>query len=265
MMTGLKCCLKKDIKEVLRTGKVILFAAMVLGIAVMIMGFTMIFTDIPDALTEQLPGFDISALESMMVTLYPKRVAGSVGVYSYYIGVFLSLVAILVIHSLLPKEIRNGKWVLPLEQGYSKRVLITSKCIVYGLLAFVFVFIGYMLYFSVAKTFMLNDLSAGNAVFLAMIHGLNLFFIITFTLLLSVCFKSSVWAAISMIGTILVAPDIFGMLPFGKYLPTYMLTIVYDTITDHSRVVGPLMLNILLLAFTYIIAVNRVEKLSVSR
>ena len=30
-MTGIKCCIKKDIKETLRTGKVILFALLALG------------------------------------------------------------------------------------------------------------------------------------------------------------------------------------------------------------------------------------------
>ena len=71
-MNGMICCIKKDIKEVLRTGKVILFALLALGIGVMIMAFTVLFTDIPDFLAVELPGFNIEDLETMMSTLYPK-------------------------------------------------------------------------------------------------------------------------------------------------------------------------------------------------
>ena len=47
-MIRYKCLIKKDIKEVLRTGKLILFLALSFGIAFMIMGITVLFTDIPD-------------------------------------------------------------------------------------------------------------------------------------------------------------------------------------------------------------------------
>ncbi len=264
-MERLMPCIRKDIKEVLRTGKIILFPAVVIGIGIMIMGFTVIFSDIPDELVSQLQGFDISSLEEMMGTLYPKVVSGSIGVYSYYIGVFFSLVAILVISGLLPKELRKGRWVLPIEQGYTRRDFVTAKCIVYGVFGALSVIIGYLLYFIVANSFMERNMSFGDAFLHALVHGLNLFFIIAFTLLLSVCFKSSLIGAISMIATVMVAPDIFGIFPFGRYLPTHMLTFVYDSRSDYGELIGPLLLNILSLAFTYVVAINRVEKLNVSR
>ena len=42
-MEGIKCCAIKDIKETLRTGKLVLFFALAFGIAVMIMFFSVFF------------------------------------------------------------------------------------------------------------------------------------------------------------------------------------------------------------------------------
>ncbi len=258
--TGLKCCILKDIKEVLRTGKLLIFGLLALGIGVMIMGFTVIFTDIPDYLTMELPGFDIQSLEDMMSTLYPKIVSANIGVFSYYIGFFYSLVLVLVVNGILPREWKKGKWVLPIEQGYLRSDLILGKCIVYGVSSGACVFVAYILYYIVANTFMVRDMSIPDAVLLAFIHGLNMAFIVSYTMLMSVWFRNGIVAAISVIGTVLFVPDIMNFLPIGKYLPTYMLTFVYDTHTDYSELVMPLLLNIILLILTYIFAIRRAEK-----
>ena len=62
-MIRYKSLIKKDILEVLRTGKLILFLAISFGISFMILGITVLFTDIPDELVVQLPGFDIEHLK----------------------------------------------------------------------------------------------------------------------------------------------------------------------------------------------------------
>ncbi|SEQ00313.1 hypothetical protein SAMN02910369_01020 [Lachnospiraceae bacterium NE2001] len=260
IMTGIKCCIKKDIKEVLRTGKLILFASLALGIGVMIMGFTLLFTDIPDALALELPGFDIQSLEDMMITLYPRRVGGSCGVFSYYIGFFYSLITILVCNNIIPKEQKNGKWILPREMGYRGRDFLTSKCIVYGGLAGLSVFVSYMLYYFTACTMFERDMTFGNALFLAILHGLNIFFILDYTFLFAAWFKSGVVAAISMIGTVLFVPDIMNFLPIGKYMPTFLLTFVYDYRSDYGETVAPLIFNLLIFAATYVFAVNRLDR-----
>ena len=260
MMTGIKCCIKKDIKETLRTGKVLLFTLLALGIAVMIMGFTLLFTDIPDYLAMELPGFDIESLESMMRTLYPREVGGSLGVFSYYIGFFYSLIIILACNNIIPKEQKNGKWILPREQGYRGKDFVTSKCIVYGSLAGVSVCVTYMLYYFVACAIFERTITFGNAFFLAILHGFNIFFILDFTLLFATWFKSGVIAAISMIGTVLFVPDIMNILPIGKYLPTYLLTFVYDARSDYGSVVGPFLINLIVFIATYVFAVDRLDR-----
>jgi hypothetical protein len=260
MIEGIKCCIKKDLKETVRTGKLILFFALALGIAIMILFFTLFFENIPDSLTTELPGFDIESLENMMTTLYPKMVRESLGVFSYYIGVFFSLIVIIVTHGILPKELSHGKWILPFQQGYTNKDFIISKCSVYGMTAGFAVFFSYIFYFILANSCMEKNMTIGNAIFLAFIHGLNIFFIISYTMLMSLYFKSPVVASISMIATVLFGPDILKYFTIGEYLPTYMLTFVYDSRNEYGKLIGPIVLNVFLVVILYFMTMIRLEK-----
>lgn len=256
----LKCCIRKDIKEVERTGKAILFPVLAFAIAIMILAFTVIFSNIPDFLIEELSDFDIESLQDLMTTLYPQRIRESIGVYSYYIGFFYSLIVILVVNGILPKENKKGRWILPEEQGYKKGDMVLSKCIVYGGLIFVSVFLNYMIYYFIAWTFMEENISFGNVLFLGLIHGINIAFILVYTMLFSVWWNNGIFAALSMIGTVLIAPDILIYLRIGKYLPTYLLTFVYDSHSEYGEVAFPLILNVILVFLLYILAVRETKK-----
>ena len=96
----------------------------------------------------------IQSLEELMGTLYPKMVRENLGVFSYYIGFFYSLITILVCNNIIPRERKKGKWILPIEQGYNGRDFLIGKCVVYGCLAGISVFLSYMVYYFIANTFM---------------------------------------------------------------------------------------------------------------
>lgn len=100
----------------------------------------------------------------------------------------------------------------------------------------------------------------GNAIFLAFIHGLNIFFIISYTMLMSLYFKSPVVASISMIATVLFGPDILKYFTIGEYLPTYMLTFVYDSRNEYGKIIGPIVLNVFLVVILYFMTMTRLEK-----
>ena len=259
MMDRLKKVLSKDIKECLRTGKILVFLILAFGIALMIMMFTVVFTNIPDVLTYELAGFNIEDLEDMMKVLYPKMMKESLGVFSYYIGVFYSLIVIIISHAILSKEIKRGNWILPIQKGYQPREFLISKCIIYGSLAAASVFVSYMFYYFVSFTFMERNITFGNAFLLAIIHGLNLFFIVSYTILISVSFKSPIIGAISMIATVMFVPDLLNYFPFAKYLPTYSLNFVYESRADFGQVLAPIIFNLILLGITYVIADTRVN------
>ncbi|MBR6401918.1 MAG: hypothetical protein IKS48_00875 [Eubacterium sp.] len=260
MMERIKCCMSKDLKETIRTGKLMLFFLLSFGIAILILFFTLFFGNIPDGLTAELPGFDISSLEDMMTVLYPKLVKESCGVFAFYIGVFFSLITIIVTHGILPRESSEGRWVLPIQQKYQARDFIVSKCVVYGTTAGFSIFLSYMFYYMLANSFMEHNMTFGNAFVCAFIHGLSVFFIISYTMLLSVLFTTPIIASISMIGTVLFAPDILKHFSIGEYLPTFMLTFVYDSRNDYGMLVGPIVLNVFALAIVYYLTVIKVTK-----
>ena len=62
-----------------------------------------------------------------------------------------------------------------------------------------------------------------------------------------------------MIGTVLFVPDIMNYLSIGKYLPTYLLTFVYESGNNYGSIVVPLILNIICFIATYIFAITKVE------
>ncbi|MCR4690490.1 MAG: hypothetical protein K5739_04010 [Lachnospiraceae bacterium] len=247
MTKGFLCCLRKDVKEVLRGGKLIVFGILIAAIAILILCSTLVFSDMPEALWQQLPGFDIDALEGVISSLYPRNVRENVGIFAYYIGLFYSIGAILVTFNILPKEREQGKWILPRQQGYSGSEFVFSKCLVYGLFAGGCVFAGYLLYYLAANLCMERNMPLGNAIALALIHCINLCIIICYTQLFSVLWKNPVIAAVSMISTIIFVPDIAGYLSFGKMLPTYLLTFVYDSCSSYGDVIVPLTENLAIL------------------
>ena len=253
-------CLKKDLREVLRTGKLILFVALAFGIAIMIFGITVIFSDVPEVLWEQLPGFNIASLEEVITSLYPKVVRESIGVYSYYIGFFYSLVVILIVHGKLPSEIQNGKWTLPLQQGYGELELIFSKCLVYGAAAGASVFVGYLFYFAIANGSMERNMSFGNALICAVVHALNLLFIVSYTMLFSVLYPNPVIAAVSMIATVIFVPDLAVYFSIGKVLPTYLLTFVYDSSNEYGKILPPLFVNVACLTILGLVVAMKYQK-----
>ncbi len=259
-MNRIKCCIKKDFKEYFRTGKI--FASIVLcsSIFFLILVSTLVFSNIPDILNQELKGLDIKNLEELMINLYPKKVLESIGIFAYYIGFFYSMIMIVVVHSILPNERKNGRWILPNEQGYKKMDFVISKCFVYGIMSFASVFVFYMLYFFAANIFMEKNMYFSDAFILAFVHGINLFMIIVYTLLMSVWYKSGLFAAISMIGTVLLVPDIMTYFDFGKYFPTYMLTFVYESQLEYSDLLISFLINIILIVICYFISKWKLNK-----
>ncbi len=257
MRNEMVCCIKKDIKEVIRTKKAVTLLIVELGIALMILAFTLIFSDIPEVMWQQLSAFNIGSLEDVIGSLYPRNVRESTGIFAYYTGFFFSLILVLMTVNILPRERDSGKWLIPLQQGYDKSDLITSKCIVYGLTAGAAVFISYAFYYIAANITMERNFSFANALICAVIHSFNLCFIVIYTMILSVVFKNPVMAAVSMLGTIILVPDIAIYFSFGKLLPTYLLTFVYDSSNSYGDLIIPLTINIMILAVIFILKPGR--------
>ncbi|MBO4337200.1 MAG: hypothetical protein J5842_03925 [Lachnospiraceae bacterium] len=252
MREELICCIKKDIKEVLRTGKLITMFALAFGIALMILGFTLFFSDIPEELWSQLTAFNIESLEDVIGSLYPRLARESTGIFAYYIGFFFSLVVVLMCFNILPKERDAGKWVIPLQQGYEKGDIIISKCLVYGLTGAVSVFTSYIFYYIMANIFMERNFPLGNALVCAVVHSLNLCLIIVYTMVFSMVYKNPVISALSMLATVILVPDFARYFSFGKLLPTHLLSFAYDSSNSYQELAAPIIVNICIFILIYL-------------
>ena len=252
MSGGLVVCIKKDIKEVLRTGKLILIAGLLFGIGFMVLVFTVIFSNIPKELWSLLEGFDIEALEKMMEQFYPKIVSESLELFSYNVGAFFTLILVIMMQGQLPGERDAGTWILPRQHGITPMDLIESKCIVYGGISGVSVTMGYLVYYLLAMTFMERNMTFVNALVCALVHGFNILFIVTYMLFLSMLLKKPIAGAISVVAVVLLMPDIGRFFPFGIYFPTNLLTFVYDSSSNYRELPVPFVLNVFILLVMWI-------------
>lgn len=253
MSRGLSVCIKKDIKEVFRMGKIYLYIGLLVGIASMVLVFTVIFSNIPEEMWQLLEGFDIEAIEKMMQQFYPKIVSESLELFSYNVGFFFTFVIVITMHGQLPRERDEGTWLLPRQHGISVMDIIESKCIVYGGTCGISVTVGYLVYYLLAMTFMERNMSFLNALVCAIVHGFNMLFIVTYTLFFSVLLKKPIVGAISVMATVLLMPDIGSFFPFGIYFPTNLLTFVYDSSYNYKELPVPFVLNVFILLVMWIL------------
>ena len=72
-------------------------------------------------------------------------------------------------------------------------------------------------------------------------------------------------SAVTMILFISIAPDIFTLFSFGKYLPTHILTYLYQAKNNYIELVIPVVGIIALAALFTIIAVKKSKAIEVAR
>ncbi len=92
----------------------------------------------------------------------------------------------------------------------------------------------------------------------------NLFFIVSYTFIFSLMFRSVALSSGGMIATIMFMPDIVRYFGFGKYLPFYLLTFVYDSSSTYSDIPVPFVLNIFILTVLFIMVSRKGDDLTVS-
>ena len=132
-MNQFQACVKKDISEFLRYHRNILCMLVLMGIGAMVLVTTVIFPGLISQLAVKAPDMitDPEAINELMAKLFPQDVKGSLKIFSSDVGVFYTIAVCLICHSILPGEIKNGRWLIPVNAGIEKRTLLTSKCFVY--------------------------------------------------------------------------------------------------------------------------------------
>lgn len=266
-MSPILCCLKKDIFEIVRNKRIMIFNGLLIAISAMVLLTTILFPDLIGMLAEKAPDVmsDGTQIEQLMEKLFPQSLKENMGVWAADVGIFFTVIIALVCGYIIPIEIKDGKWILIVGAGYQREVLIGSKVVAYGMAVAVPTVLVYNLYYNVAGLFLTSNYPITTAIINSIILAFAMFSIAGLTILLSVIYKNPLLGVVTVITTVIAAPDILTMFSFGKYFPTYLLTFVYNSSDNWGELFIPTTILIVVEWFCYKMAVKRSLKIDIAR
>lgn len=266
-MTQIICCIRKDLVEIIRNKRTLLFNSLLIAITIMVLGTTLAFPSLIDFLVEEKPDMvaDGSQIEQIMAKLFPQATKENMGIWASDVVIFFTIAISLVCCNLLPHEIRSGKWIIVMEAGYSHWQMLISKMLVYGGCTAFPVFIGYNVYYALSSIFLINNYSPVIVFANSVVIAVAVFFITTLSITLSVIYKNHIMVVITMVITVLAAPDILTMFSFGKLFPTHLLTFVYNSSDNFVELIVPcITVTLLQLGICYV-AIKMSGKVEIAR
>jgi hypothetical protein len=233
----------------------------------MVFFLTMFFPLLIDTVLEKAGHLvsDVSTIETAVANFFPDELRSNMGVLSSDIMIFYGLVVILVVYNLAAKEATEGRWIFPVISGYKPITLVLSKGLVYGVGAAAPSFVFYNLYFFVGKIYLEPNYEFSVSFANSLVMCVAIFFIVFLTAMLSTIYKRPTVAAGTMILFVAVAPDIFSLFSFGKYLPTYILTHLYQSSANFLAIIIPMVGLVSLAILFLVIASKRVGLIEVAR
>lgn len=263
-MNNIYICIKKDCIEIIRKKKNITCSLTLLSIVLCVFFITSYYDILLEILLSKSPGMisNTIGIYEMMNKVFPKDLKGSMGIVASDIVIFYSMLSVFMTYSLIPEEINNGKWIIPLNSGFSKFDLTLSKAITYGIAFSLPTMVFYNLYYFLYSSSNTVNFPLMGAIINSLILLYLIFTIVFLTIELSIIFKKSISSALCILSIVLFAPDIFNYFSFGKWLPTYLFTHLYSSETTFTSVVTPLiMMTALNIVITYLTRRKAKEKL----
>ena len=266
-MSQLHACVKKDVSEFLRYHRNILCMLVLMGIGAMVLVTTVFFPNLISQLAVKAPDMitDPEAINELMEKLFPQDVKGSLKIFSSDVGVFYTIAVCLICHSVLPGEIKNGRWLIPVNAGIEQRTLLMSKCFVYSAGMALPVLVVYNIYYYAASVLLDANCRYGTALQNSMVLSLSVAFIAIATLLSSVLYEHSVMAALSVIVIVMAAPDALTFFSFGKLFPTYLLTFAYTLGENLLDITVPAVIMAAVSCVLFFFALRKCERTEILR
>ncbi len=267
MVNEIICVIRKDTKEYIRSRKNVYFALALLAIGAFVLLTTMFFPSLISMLSDKAPEMitDTKSLDSMMSNLFPTDVRGSLGIWASDVAIFYGIVVILMTQGLIRKEIRSGKWIMPVASGYSKKTLLIAKCVVYGAGAAFPVFILSNVFYFASSSILENNVGFSEVLTASVVLSITMAGIAVITILTSVLYRHSITAGLSMILIVMAAPDVMTFFAFGKYLPTYLLTYVYSMSNNLTDLIIPLFELIFIVLALFAVSSRKISTMELSR
>ena len=240
-MTPFLACFRKDLAEIRRGKRALLFSGLLLGVSLLVLLSARLFPALLALLVERAPELvaDGSQLGGLMARLFPQSARESLGIWASDAVLFLTLACCFLLSGLLPGEIRSGRWVFALQAGYRPRTLIAAKILAYGGCTALPTLVFYLLYYNLARLLLADNFAPGPALLNALALAFAIFSLASLSLSLSLLCRSRLWAALGLAAAVLAAPDILSLFAFGRFFPTHLLTFAYTASTRAGELLVP--------------------------
>lgn len=210
-MRGLAPLLKKEIREQLRTYRLVIVGGI----------FLMFGLSTPLTL-KYLPQILKNTGEGVVIEMPPPTAAQSLTEYAGTIGQVGVLVAVLVAMGCIANELRLGTAVMTLSKPVSRGAFVGAKLIAMSLTFLISLAVASVFCFAYT-VWLIEDASIMAFIGLNLLLGLFLVFCVAVTLLLSSLFKSSL-AAGGIAMAVLLSQALLGAVPvIGDFMPNKIL------------------------------------------
>ena len=249
-MKDIRTLIRKDIKEMKRTKKLLILVGCEIVMSLMVLFATLLFPKVLSFINNAAPDLlkNLGNIDSVMTGLLPDNLSDCMGLWSADMGMFYTIVLTVLASMAVPNEIKAGKWIIPVNAGFKKKNIVFSKAVAYGFFGSVSVFLSYMLYYLIGLLYLERNLSFINALIGGLALSVGFFAVAANSVFLSYIVKSAVLPAFLHIITILIVPDVFSLFDFGKYFPTHVFTFAYNSMNRYNELVVPIAEIILIMA-----------------
>lgn len=264
-MNRLGMCIRKEYIETKRRYKLYAFFGVPILLGFMVLASLILLPSLIETLPSEM--FTTSGgsegVAELMQSMLPNNVSGSIAMYAADMGMFYIITVIAITSGVVTKEIKKKQWILPMCAGIKPKNMLLAKYIVYGCLSMLATFLGYTVYYIVSLCFFAKDMSVIQFLICGGIFSLAVLWISVLSIALSVISKKQWIAASSMIATALLTPDILYLFRFGRFLPTFMLTYVYNSglISDRSSLIVSILIAIIMMIGMIIGSLKSIEKI----
>lgn len=258
-MSRLSLCMKKDRIEFLRSKKLAVCIVFLAVFMVFVLALTAVIPQLSNIVSSdsEFITTGIATMVEFLKSYFPQLLSDSTGFFSTEIGLFYSILVIAFSFSVLPKEIKSGRLILPICNGYQQKEIFLSKQIVYALFCSIPAGVAYFLYYLIGSTFLVKDCTISFGIIGALATCFNVFSIVCITIALSVIYKHSVLVVITMGLTVAASPDLLFFLPFGRYIPTYILTYLNYAEIDPTYLIIPAIEYAVIILLLDVIVIKR--------
>lgn len=256
-MNRFKQCIKKECIDLLRSKKLLVAFAILFSLLILLLLGSKLVPWIVDVLRQEGDFLaDVSSVVAMLDEILPRDLQLNCAVFAADVGLFYAVIVVFLTFGLIPGEIKMGRLILPVCAGYTRRELFSSKLVVYSIGLSLPVFPMYMFYYLFAATMFDRNFQPQHALINALLLTFGVFVHVNLTIAMSMMYKHKIATLFTMLGFVVVLPEIMARLPWGQYFPTHVYTYAYNSLTSPEEIGIPMLEIVVIVALVDFIALN---------